>query len=129
MALQSVAPVEDLADNEVERLIQTVFGKDWIKTGLGKLTPEQLGGASTLAGSTAESIMPQIAALGRVFGNMDKGVMESRDIHAIGWTIVHLAEYAEACRLIEMMADDLSNSEGRRWRLDGKLSDARGGAA
>jgi len=124
MALQSVAPVEDIPDNEVERLIHAAFGKDWIKTGLGALSPEQLEYASTLAGSCAETMVPQVAALGRLLGNLDRSTIEERDIRAIGWAIAHLAEYADTCRLIETMADELSTAEGRKWRLDGKLAAA-----
>lgn len=124
MATQTVTPVENVPDNEVERLIQAVFGRHWIKNCMGKLTPEQLKGAASLADSNVEATILQIAALGHALANIHKDELEESRVNAIGWTIKHLAEYADMCRLIVVFANELQDPEAREWQISGKLDAA-----
>jgi len=127
MATQNVASeTNDVPRSEVERLIQTALGRDWLKSGMGTLSPEQLDDANSLCADNAEVFVRQIGALGRVLGNMDTTTLEDRDVRSIGWTISHLAEFAECCQLMATMAEQLKTPKGRAWHLEGMIETPEG---
>lgn len=131
MAMQSVtpAPANDMPTNEIEWLLATALGDGWMKSRMGKLSPEELKGTLSLSVDTAEQTILRIRALGRGLGSTDNARMEPEDVRHIGWTLTHLADYADLCMSLATMAEELSTPEGREWLLEGKLPAARGGAA
>jgi len=129
MAEQNVASnaaKHDVPDNEMERLLQTALGKEWLTNGMGSLSPEQLKAAHSLCADSVEVHARQIGALGRVLGNMDQSALEDRDVRSIGWTISHLADQIDCCAYMAAIAKELQTPEGRAWRLEGKIETPQG---
>lgn len=75
MAEQNVASnaaKHDVPDNEIERLLQTVLGKEWLTNGMGSLSPEQLKAAHSLCADSVEAHARQIGALGETKGEISR---------------------------------------------------------
>lgn len=123
MATVTVAPIPaEEPSNGIERLLATALGEHWLTDCMGKLTPEQLESARNLAADHARNAVLEVRALGKGLGNTEDYVMEKDEVRRVAWAIVHLAEYADVCTTLVMMAEELSTPEGRDWQLEHKLS-------